>query len=104
MAVETAADLAAFFNTGEFASEAQYYAPAGGAPTPCAIIVGGRGDFPEFTGQIPMKGVMVLVRLSEIAAPARGGRFVVGAKSYAIAGDPVLEEPGRALWLCMTGG
>lgn len=102
MPVESAADLSAFFNADEFASAADYFPPGGGASTPCTVMIGGKGEFNEFAGKPPMQGTMVLVRLGEIAAPAAGGRFVTSGKTYHIVGKPVLEEPERTIWICMT--
>lgn len=104
MAFESAADLAVFFDADGAGSAATYYAP-GGASTDCTVIVGGRGELAEFAGKPPREGTVLLVQAAEIAAPARGGRFVllVGGRSYVIVGDPALEEPDRAVWSCMCG-
>jgi hypothetical protein len=82
---------------------ATYTPPGGGTPVSCTIMVS-RADSAsqEFTGHAKTGGYLVEVRVSEIAAPARGGVFAVGTKLYSIVGDPVLDVPFGINWSCMT--
>lgn len=105
MPVESADDLAVFFNADEFGVEAVYTPPGGGSTTACTVILSD-ADVPErseFAGRPPMQGKLIAVRASELAAPAGGGRFAIGAQIYTVVGSPVLEEPLRTIWSCMAG-
>lgn len=104
MPVETEADLAAFFNPDEFGVAATYTPPGGGAATACTVLLDEADrDRPEFAGRPHMAGRIVTVLRSELAAPARGGRFTIGAAVYSIVGEPSLEQPAGTIWTCMVG-
>lgn len=77
MAIESAADLAAFFDTTDTGGDAQAatFTPRNGAPIACAVII----NVPEAAANVDFPGMReanleILVRKSEIADPA-GGRF-----------------------------
>ncbi len=49
-----------------------------------------------------MKGFVVKVRKSDIAAPAKGGTFVFTdtSESVTILGDPITVDGARLVWDC----
>lgn len=112
MSVETDADLATFFNEDEFA-EAAVYRPAGVSPpaagTACSVIVDrGQGRRGFEAGDLEARTVerLVQVRVTEIAAVARGGTFTMldeegieSAEVLLVAGLPQRDETGR-WWVC----
>ena len=103
MAVETAADLAVFFNAAEYAVTANYLPPDSGPSIDgITILIDQRvDDKPEMAGRTVIKGHVISVRVSEVASPAKDGRFVVGAVSHVIVGKPFLDD-GGTVWMCMT--
>jgi hypothetical protein len=83
---------------------ATYVPPGGGTPIACTVIVRNLNkDHPEFSGRPIKQGHAVEVRLSELASPAAGGRFMVGTASYVIVGQPALDAPDNLVWTCRTG-
>ena len=103
MPVESAADLAVFFNAAEWAKAATYTPPGGGAGAPCTVLIGSEDREVSFgTSHAFAEGDVLQVRRSEIAAPARGGTFLIGATTYAIQGDPRTLDADRAIWTCVV--
>jgi hypothetical protein len=101
MAVETAADLAVFFNSDEFGLAATYTPPGGGAAIPCIVLRDAQDRQASGTlGRPIMRGTMISVRKAEIAAPAKGGTFVVDGESLVIQGDPETDDADRLIWVC----
>jgi hypothetical protein len=47
-----------------------------------------------------MQGAAIEVRRSEVAAPAKGGTFIVDSKSFSIESDPQSNDPDRLVWTC----
>lgn len=103
MAVETADDLATFFNVDEFAASAVYTAPGGGGGVSCAILVDLRepGAEPGMGRPLTSQGSIVVQKV-EIAAPAQDGVFVVAAGrfagTYTIADRPLAGDDAGATW------
>lgn len=107
MAVETAADLAGFFDEEEFAEAAVYAPPGGGSSIPCSVIVDrGQGRTPFMAGE---RGVqsherMLWAQASQIVALQRSGVFtmlddqgVATGEVFRVAGEPKLDQVA-ALW------
>lgn len=120
MPVETADDLASFFDDGEFAESATWTGTAPGSdPVPCSVIVDrgqGRSRFDRGRPEAVGSDRLVFVRrhnpqddgsVIEIA-PVRGSRFAVsldaddpdgGTELLQVDGTPVLDETAR-VWTC----
>lgn len=84
MAVESAGDLAAMFDTADFAIAATY-TPSGGAPAAVSIL----WDNPTETLDLGALGVAAprtraLIRASEATGTVKGGTLQVGATVYTI--------------------
>lgn len=81
------------------------YTPPGGSPVACAVLIDRDADAErqDFAAQARTAGFIVQVRASEVAAPARGGRFAAGAAIYCIVGEPVLDVASGAIWSCKAG-
>lgn len=106
MAVETAADRAAFFNEEEFAEAAVYRSKDDASPgTRCSIVVDrgqGRKAFAGTPGRAVTDERLVQARRGELAAIARDGTFtlldedeVETDEVLTIAGMPKLDETGQ---------
>jgi hypothetical protein len=80
---------------------AAYAPPGGGAAVPC-IVIDDRAEreLTGFNGRPLMQANILLVRKSEIAAPAAGGVFVVDGASFTVVGDPRSDGPFRLEWAC----
>lgn len=101
MAVESAEDLAAFFDPDEFA-QAATYTPSGGSAVDCDVLInradrdlGGAFDTRTIT-----EGITISARKAQIVAPEEGGIFAVGAESFKIVGSPRLDDADRLIWTC----
>jgi hypothetical protein len=80
---------------------ATYVPPGGGAPIPCTVIRDVRDRaMSGLKGRPVMEGVVIEVRRSEIAAPARGGTFIIDGSSFSIESDPESDDPERLVWNC----
>lgn len=91
MAVETAADLAAFFDTDEFAVAGTYY-PQSGPSAPVTVILDqGEETISLSTGGTTGRRRIALVRASELPtnAPRDGDTLEVG-------GEVMLVKKGEA--------
>jgi hypothetical protein len=87
---------AAFAARGTAAS---YTPPGGGTPVPCTVIRDATDrQLSSPLGRPVMKGTTLQVRVSEIAAPARGGTFVIGVESLVIKSDPEARDAERLVW------
>lgn len=96
MAIETAADLAAMFDTDAFAVSASY-TPAGGAAVPVVALL----DAPDETLEIGRVGVnaarrRVWVRVAELASAARNDAIVIAGEALKV-NAARRDETGR-LW------
>lgn len=103
MTVESMVDLAVFFNASEFAVTANYLPPATGPSIDgVTILIDQRVDAkPELSGRTVKAGHVVSVRVSEVAAPAKDGRFITATETHVIVGKPFLDD-GGTIWMCMT--
>ena len=76
------ADLAAFFNSDEFA-ETVTYTPAGGEATSITGIITKDQFFQEpYVRGENMAGCEIAVKASEVAAPQHGDTFVIGSDTW----------------------
>jgi hypothetical protein len=103
MAVETEEDLAVFFNPDEFGTAASYTPPGGGSSTPCTLLKSSQDRQAAGTfGRPILKGDVIAVRKSELAAPAAGGTFVITGtgENLVIQGDPETDDEDRKVWNC----
>jgi hypothetical protein len=104
MPVESAADLAVFFNADEFAATAVYVPPGGGAGVPCSILIDLREEGAAHGQGEPLAGQgTVEVQKVEIAAPAQGGVFTVTAPpvlfgAYTIMDRPIAADDTGTVW------
>lgn len=110
MVVETAADLACFFDDEEFAEAAGYQPPGGGAFQDCLVIVDrGQGRDPVDAGErdASISERHIWAQKSELPELGRGGTFViydpeqlpvkVVTETYTVTGLPKLDHIGH-LW------
>lgn len=93
---------AAFAGLG---TAATYVPPGGGAPAAC-LILRRRPDeaIALGTGRLVETTDMVDVRASDVAAPARGGTFLVpgpdGAATLVVTSTPMTRDSERLVWRC----
>lgn len=98
MPVETAADLAAFFDEAEFAVEAAF-TPAGGSSSTVSVILDegdSRAD-PGGAGYVGARRV-ARVRKSEVATARRGDSLEVDGTTYEV-GKAMLDQATGTIWL-----
>lgn len=96
----SAADLAALAIDPNFeiwGLAASYTPPGGGSPVACLVIRKSPDQEIE-VGRGFMRGDMIEVRKSEIAAPAKGGTFTLGAEVLKVLDDPRSEDACRLVW------
>ena len=102
MAVETAADLASFFEEDEFAEAAVYYAPGSDLAIVCLVIVdrgSARTHFDTGGRAAASAERLVHVRAGQFE-PRRGGRFELDVGEHLeVVGSPRLDETG-AIYSC----
>jgi hypothetical protein len=101
MSVESAADLAVFFNADEFAKAAVYTPPGGGAAVACDILIGEIDSGASLDDGRPIVGQKtVTVAAAQVAAPAIGGTFTldVGGRVLTISNRPQLDDIDGATW------
>jgi hypothetical protein len=99
MPVESEADLAVFFNVDEFGVAAVYSPLGGGSSTPCTLLMGTQDrTVAASLGRSILQSIEASVRKAELAAPARGGTFVVDGKTLTIQGDPRTDDAERRIW------
>ena len=87
---------------------ALYTAPGGGAATPCLVSANAQDRPVSFGSLQPMaEGIILEVRASQVAVPARGGVFapdvtvpVTLAAPLAIIADPEQLDRDRLVWTC----
>lgn len=107
MPVETAADLAAFYEQSEFAEAAIYSGPEiGELPIPCTVIIDrgqARGGFGDGERSSSTSERALRVRAVE-ATPRRGGTFAIldgdgvpTGEVLGVAGTPSLDQTA-AVW------
>lgn len=112
MPVETAADLAGFFSTEEYAEAAVYLAPGAAIEDgePCLVIVDrgqGRAMFDAGERQATGPQLHIFAQRSELSAVARGGVFrmldeVGGTETgerFEVADLP-MQDQTAAMWSC----
>lgn len=76
-----------------------YTPPGGGAAVPCTVILDRReaGARPE-DGRPPTGQVTIEVRKSEVANPAAGGTFAVGAEVFTVMSRPIAQDASGLVW------
>ena len=78
------------------------YQPPSGPELPDIRVIRRVGD--QMAGieslRIIREARLIDVRASEVAAPVKGGVFVVGGQSLKITADPRREDPDRLVWTC----
>ncbi|MGD9506947.1 MAG: hypothetical protein AB7I59_04475 [Geminicoccaceae bacterium] len=88
------------FADPNFAVDAVYTLPDGEG-VPCRIMLRRPDETVEFGGsKLVVGSVVVEVRPSEVAAPAKGGTFTVGDAVYTIRAVPKKPDPDRLIWRC----
>ncbi len=92
MPVESAADLACFFNVEEFA-ELAIYTPVGGAPLPAFAVVHSVLPPPESPSVHHF-----LIRVADVPVPIVGDLLLLGDVRYQIAADPKRVSQSLAWW------
>ncbi len=105
MPVETDADLAALFETDEFAESASYAPPGAGDAVPCTVIVNrgqARRTFQAKDREAVSSERSLLAQASELGSVAREGVFTMldeaGAPTgeiFSVATMPKLDETGQ---------
>lgn len=99
MPVESASDLAAFFNADEFGQAASYTPPGGGGATACTVLIDAADREVDMAqGRGLLEARVLDVRAAEIAAPAKGGTFTVGAQTLTVIEHPQARDPDRLIW------
>lgn len=89
------------FNDPNISVGATYTPPVSGPPVTCRVILDNADQEIKFgAGRQFDAGLTIEVRVSEIAAPARGGSFAVGNTTYSILDDPMTSDPDRLVWKC----
>lgn len=107
MAVETASDLASFFDESEWAEAALYTGPEDDAvAVPCSVVIDrgqGRTHFDAGERSVSSSERLLHVQASEVTAK-RNGRFAMldsegtpTGEVIQISGPPSLDETG-AIW------
>jgi len=77
------------------------YTPPEGEGVACRIMLRRPDETVEFGGsKLVVGSVLIEVRTSEIATPAKGGTFTVGDTTYAISAVPRRPDPDRLMWRC----
>jgi hypothetical protein len=99
MAVESADDLASFFDTEEWASSAVYRAGGTGDPVTVSVVPDlgtRRGDFQDV--DVVQDGGTFRLRKSEVSAPGNGDTLELDGVTYTVQGEPELDIHGL-IWL-----
>jgi hypothetical protein len=98
MPVETAADLAGFFEPGEFGTAASYE-PAGGLPPLACVVTLSRPDERSEFGPagVRVPAVIADVRASEVADPREGDTLVAGSVVYRVVAASYADTE-RSIW------
>jgi hypothetical protein len=79
---------------------AGYTPPTGGAAVPCVVIYDAADREAASTlGRPFMRAGIIRVRKSELAAPAKGGVFTVGAQTLTVQSDPRADDAERLVWV-----
>ena len=80
---------------------ATYLPPGGGVSIPCTVIRDLRDrEMNGLNGRPFLQRMLIEVRSSDIAAPAKGGTFIVDGSSFSIESDPESGDPERLVWRC----
>ena len=97
--VESAADLAGMFNTGDFAV-AGTYTPVAGGPVTVAVILDTPDDAAGGLGTIGAQAGQVTARIRTAQLPGgtagRGDALVIGAATYTVASAQI--DLTGAMW------
>jgi hypothetical protein len=87
---------AVFAGRGRAAS----YTPPGGAAVACVVIYdAGDREAASTFGRPFMRTGIIRVRKSELATPAKGGVFTVGAETLTVQSDPRSDDAERLVWV-----
>ncbi|CUW39678.1 conserved protein of unknown function [Magnetospirillum sp. XM-1] len=98
MAVEDADDLAAFFDTDDFALSAVYRVGGTGAGVAIAVLPARADRSVSLFGQDSVTDAAVFkVRVAEVQAPAEGDTITVDGTLYTVQGVPKRDD-SRAIW------
>src|SRR3954470_23918401 len=80
---------------------ATYLPSGGGVAIPCMVIRDFRDrEMDGLNGRPFLQRMLIEVRSSEVAAPAKGGTFIVDGSSFSIESDPESGDPERLVWRC----
>lgn len=81
---------------------AAVYDPPSGASASCRVVVDRADDIASIGGASFVTAKWRIdVRRAQIAAPAKGGVFVIGAARYVITSAPHVEDPDGLVWSCL---
>lgn len=98
MTIEDATDLAAFFDTEDFAVEAVWRAGGTGSPTTVSVLPAlSDRDVDVFGQSVRSSAGVFLVRASDIEAPAAGDTLTIDGTIWTIQGVPA-RGIDRAIW------
>lgn len=81
------------------------YTPQGGAATTVRLRVAATDPTLEDPFQTPRRGrgVLVKVRVAEVAAPARGDRIALDGRVFEVQAEPWFERPDGLVWVLDCG-
>ncbi len=101
---EDADDLAGFFNEDDFGLAARYRVAGAGLGKPVTLVAS-RGDRGGDIGgfEVSSREGIFLVRKSEVAAPAAGDTFTIGAVVHRVQGEPRLDAE-QVIWTIEAPG
>lgn len=92
MAVESADDLAVFFNTDDFAVSGSYRVADAGDPVTVTVLADlGTRSGDVLDGRFVESGGTFMLRKSEVDAPAIGDSITIDGQKYIIQSQPELE-------------
>jgi hypothetical protein len=101
MTVTSLEQLAIDASFAVWGKAATYLPPNGAAAIPCTVIKDLRDrELNGLNGRPFLQRMLIEVRSSDIAAPAKGGTFIVEGSSFSIESDPESGEPERLVWRC----
>lgn len=105
MTIDHASDVAAMFDTQQGFAKSAAYRVAGADPATTVAVLLSRPDDQAavFGRQVATDGGDLLVQVAEVATPAAGDTFTVGAVVYTVQGVPRLDGE-RVLWTVEVRG
>jgi hypothetical protein len=99
MAVESAEDLASFFDPEEFGSSATF-TPDGGSPVSLTVVHSRSSDAVALgAAQIMADIHFVRIRVADVTLPASGDQIEIAGVSYRLNAAPELDAQG-VVWTC----